>query len=250
MVEFYQRTVLDELVADVILLVHEPQVERSTVTNLIVDIVQASCEQDIHAALDLGIFLADTKFGESSDGGGSDDGIFKDDSVVDVADILGRLRRLGSFETKEVKNAHSKLGEFAILDELAKVGKSLLFGVRHELNKVKHALDNRTLELIAALVTQDAGEERQHASLLARELEAQCADGLHDGDLEFVSDLRHEARDLLHQAINASLVASLEQGGDGKSGDGAIAVGDESLDIGIADIDSLGLERGEVVQDA
>ncbi len=122
------------------------------------------------------------------------------------------------------------------------MGQCVLLGVGHELDQVEHALHDGALELVAALVAQDAAEELEHAGLLAGELEAERPDGLDDGDLELVGDLRHEAGDLLHQAVDAGLVAGLQERRDGEGGDGAVAVGDEKFDVGVADADGQWLE--------
>jgi hypothetical protein len=149
-----------------------------------------------------------------------------------------------------VKNADSELGKLAVFNELAQVSQRILFRIGYKFDQVKHALHNSTLELIAALITQDAAEEGQHASLLAWELEAQRPDSLHDGDLELVCDFRHEAGNLLHQPVDTSFIASLEESGNGECSNRPVRVGDEELDIRIADVDSLRLECSKVVEDA
>lgn len=149
-----------------------------------------------------------------------------------------------------MQNPDSQLGELAVLNELAQVGKGLLLRVRNELDEVEHTLDDGALEVVATLITQDTAQESQHTGLLAGELEAKRADSLDDRDLELVGDLRHEAGDLLHEAIDAGLVSGLEESGDGKGGDRSVAVGDEELDVGVADVNGVGLEGGEVVEDA
>jgi hypothetical protein len=55
---------------------------------------------------------------------------------------------------------------------------------------------------------------------------------------------------LLHQAIDTRLVASLEQGGNGKGRNGSVGVCDESLNVGVALTNGVGLERSKVVEDA
>ena len=160
------------------------------------------------------------------------------------------MRGLGALETNKMQDTDCKLGELAILNELAEVGKRLLLGIRDEFDEVEHALHYSTLEIISSLVAKNAAQECQHTSLLARELETQGADGFNNGDLELVCNLRHEARDLLHQAIHASFVSGLEECCDGECSDRAIAIRDEQLNIGIADVDSLRLEGSEVVEDS
>lgn len=65
----------------------------------------------------------------------------------------------------------SQLCELAILNKLAQVRQSILLGVGHKLDQVKHTLHNGALELVTALVAQDPAEELQHGGLLAGKLE-------------------------------------------------------------------------------
>lgn len=78
---------------------HEPEVESGTVPDFVIDIVQTPCQQNVDAPLDLGILLADTKLSQRRHGSGTHNGVLQDDSVVDVPNILGRLRGLGTFDT-------------------------------------------------------------------------------------------------------------------------------------------------------
>jgi hypothetical protein len=243
-------TVLDELGRHLVLLRHKPQVESSAISNFVVHIVQAPGQQYLHTTLDFGILLPNAKLGQRVDRSSTDDRVLQHHAVVDVPDVLRRLRRLRTFETEEIQDSNGELGELAVLDELAQVREGVLLRVGHELDEVEHALHHGTLELVATLVAEDTTEELQHAGLLAGELETERADGLHDGDLELVRDLGHEAGDLLHQPVHTGLVAGLEEGGNSESGDGAVAVGDQELDIRVAHADGLRLEGGEVVQDA
>ena len=243
-------TVLHKLVCQFVLLGHESEAQGRAVSDLVIHVIEAAREQDLHAALDLGVLLADAELGQSRHSRGTYDGVFEHHAVVDVSDVLGRLGRLGSLSAQEVENADGELGEFAVLDEFAEVCQGIFLGVGNELDQVEHALYDSTLEFVATFVAQDAAEELEHAGLLAGELEAERTDGLHDGDLELVRNLRHEARDLLHQAIDACLVAGLEEGGDRERGNRAVAVRDEELDVGVANAHGLGLERGNAVEDA
>ena len=47
---------------------------------------------------------------------------------------------------------------------------TVFFALGDKLDKVKHALDNGSLEFVAALVPENATEECEHARLLARKL--------------------------------------------------------------------------------
>lgn len=163
-------TVLNKLGGKLILLVHQSQIQRGSVSYLVVDIVETSGKEDLDASLHVRVLLANAELGEGRYGGSSNNGILQDDAVIDVSDVLCRLRGLGALQSKEMENAHGKLGELAVLNELTQVGQGILFGVGHELDEVEHALDDGALELVAALVAEDAAEEGQHASLLAGEL--------------------------------------------------------------------------------
>ena len=63
---------------------------------------------------------------------------------------------------------------------------------------------------LAYLVSEHGGQEVHHDGVLAGELHAQGADGLHHHDLELVRDLRHERADLLHQPVHRALTARLQ----------------------------------------
>ncbi len=84
--------------------------------------------------------------------------------------------------------------------------------------------------------------------MLARELHAERADGVNHDDLELVGDLRHEAGYLLHEAVDAALVARLEQGGDGECGYGAVLVGDKVLQVEVAGGDGSWVADGDLVE--
>ena len=127
---------------------------------------------------------------------------------------------------------------------------TILFAPRNEFDQIKHALNNTALEFVATLVSENSAEESKHTGLLAGELQAKSPNGLHDGDLKLVGDICHETRDLLHETINTGLVSGLEQGGNGKCGDGTVAVGNERFDVLVALIDDIRLERSEAVQDS
>lgn len=105
---------------------HETEVESSTISDFVVHIVQTPREQHVDAALDLGVLLSDAKLGEGRDGGGAHNGVLENDTVVDVANVLCRLGRLGTFETEQVQDADGQLGELAVLDEFAEVGQRIL----------------------------------------------------------------------------------------------------------------------------
>ena len=80
-------------------------------------------KQDVHTLRNSGIADTDTELGETRYGGSTNDRVLEHDTVVDVSDELGRLFRFRSFQSKQMKDAYGKLGELAILDELAQMGK-------------------------------------------------------------------------------------------------------------------------------
>lgn len=66
--------------------------------------------------------MTHTKLGQCGDGSSSDDCIFKNDTVVDVANVFGGLGGLWALGTEEMQDANGQLCEFAVFDELAEVG--------------------------------------------------------------------------------------------------------------------------------
>jgi hypothetical protein len=123
------------------LLLQDLDVHRRAVPHLVIDVIQASSnvsdspanarmakygppsQQHIHTLHHRLVVHTYTELGETAHGRGTDDGVLEHDSVVDVPDELGRVSRLGPLETKKVENADRELGELAVLDELAQVGK-------------------------------------------------------------------------------------------------------------------------------
>lgn len=147
------RTILDKVAGHlVVLLAHELQVQSSAVAHLVVHIVQASREEHLDASLDIGVLLAHTKLGQGSNGGGSNNCVLENHTIVDVADVLSRLSSFGTLQPDKMEDAYGQLGELAVLDELAEVGECLLLGVGDELDQVKHALHDCALELVTAFV--------------------------------------------------------------------------------------------------
>ena len=93
-----------------------------------------------------------------------------------------------------------------------RIGSSLtvFLAAGHEFYQIEYAFNNRPLKFVATLVTQDAAEEGKHPGLFAREFQAQCSDRLDDGDLEFVCDICHKTRDLLHESVHAAFITGLK----------------------------------------
>ena len=109
--------------------------------------------------------MSNTELSQSGDSSGAHNRILEHNTVVDVADVLCGLRSPGSFHTQQVEHANGELGKLAVLDELAQMSKGLLLGFGDELDQVENALDDTALEVVAALVTQNAGKESEHARL-------------------------------------------------------------------------------------
>ena len=86
----------------------------------------------------------------------------------------------------------------------------------------------------SSLVAEHPREEVREDGVFLGELCAEATDRLHHHDLEFVTDLRDEGIDLLHEAAHGRLCAGLEEHGDGESRDGTVRVGDEVLRVYIA----------------
>lgn len=135
-----ELTISHKLAGDLIIFLHQPQVQRRTISNFIVGIVETPLQQHLNTRLDLRVFLSHAKLGESSDRGCSNNRVFQHNAVVDVSNVLGRLCGLGSLKTKQVQYPHGQLCELAVFDELAQVCECLLLRLRHELDEVEHAL--------------------------------------------------------------------------------------------------------------
>jgi len=113
-------TILDESSSHlIVLLIHELEVKGSTITDLVIDIIQASGEENTNTALNLRVLLSNAELGEGSDSSSSHNGVLKNHSVVNIPDILGRLSGLGTLKTNKVKDSDSQLSELAILDKFA-----------------------------------------------------------------------------------------------------------------------------------
>eukprot|EP00160_Parvularia_atlantis_P016157 Unigene4981_Nuclearia_a/m.15262 Unigene4981_Nuclearia_a/g.15262 ORF Unigene4981_Nuclearia_a/g.15262 Unigene4981_Nuclearia_a/m.15262 type:complete len:497 (-) Unigene4981_Nuclearia_a:1004-2494(-) len=189
--------------------------ERGAVAHLVVVVVKAPVQQ--HHDLLAHRLEVHGKLGERRHGGGADGRGLEDDAVVDVAHDARRVLRGRALTAEHVQDAHGQLRKLAVLDVLAQLHDRRLLRVRQLGDERHERVDNCALELEATLLAQVAGQEREDHVLLARELDAQRADGLDHDDLELVCDLGHEALDLLHQAVDRGLAARLEQGGDGQS---------------------------------
>lgn len=117
-------TVLDERGGHLVFLGHQPKVERSTVTHLIIGVVKTPSEKNGDTRLDLGILLSNAKLRESRHSSSTNDGILQNNAVVDVTNVLGRVRGLGTFHTEKMQDSDRQLGEFAVLNELTEMCES------------------------------------------------------------------------------------------------------------------------------
>jgi hypothetical protein len=117
-----ELTVLNKGARRLVLLAHQAQVERCTIPHLVIGVIKTTGEQNLNTRFDFGVLLANTKLGQRGDGSGTYNGVLQNDTVVDVADILGGVSGLGALSTKQVQNSDRELGEFAVLDELAEMG--------------------------------------------------------------------------------------------------------------------------------
>lgn len=164
-------TISDESSRELIIIIfHQSQIQCSAIANFIISIVETSLKQHADTLLDFWILLPDTEFGQRSNCCSTHDRIFQYNSIVDVTNVLCWLRSLWSFHAKHVQNTHGKFGEFAIFDELTQVCQRLVPRFWHELDKIEHAFHHTALEVVAALVAQNSGKEREHAGLLGWEL--------------------------------------------------------------------------------
>lgn len=98
-------TFSDKHVSQSLLLEHL-DVHRRSVSDLVIDVLEASSQQHVDALHHRGVLDTDTKLGEGGDGSGSDDRVLEDDSVVDVADEFGRVARLRSFNAEQMQNSN------------------------------------------------------------------------------------------------------------------------------------------------
>lgn len=116
----------------------------STVTHFIIGIIQASrfnerdqyhllllphfvnlpSQKNTDALLDRLVVHIGTKFAKSVDSSGTNNGVFQNDSVVNVTNVLCRRSRLGTFNTEHMQNAYGKLGKFTIFDKLTEMRES------------------------------------------------------------------------------------------------------------------------------
>lgn len=205
-------------------------------------------QEDTNTLLDLGILALDAKFGKGSDGGGTNNGIFKDNTVVNMTNVDSGVWEGGALCAKEVKDPGSKFRVLAIFDELAQLDEGRGHGLGDGGGDIEDGVDNGTFVLVASLLPKDTGEEGEHNTLLGGEFEAKGPDGRDDDDLELITNLTHETGDLFHETINTCLITRLEKGGDGEGGDTTVPIGDETLHLQITGLDCSGDSLGQAIQ--
>jgi hypothetical protein len=97
------------------------EVKGGSVPNFIIDIFKAAIEKDPNAGtkgLD-----CNGEAGECGDGRGSNRGMLQNDSIVNEANVLGRVLRDGwTVSSKEMQNAHCEFIVLAVFNELAQLG--------------------------------------------------------------------------------------------------------------------------------
>jgi hypothetical protein len=98
------------------LFVQHLDVHGRTISDLIIDIVQASTQsacithlptsspsqQHIYTLHDSLVINTDAKLGQTANCRSPDNGVLEDHAVIDVPDELGRVAGLGSFHTEQV----------------------------------------------------------------------------------------------------------------------------------------------------
>lgn len=82
-------------------------------THLVIIVMQGTLEQDLHTGAQL--LHKGTKLGQAADGCCPDSGVLKNDTVVDVADVLGGLLGAGALQAQQVQHLRGQVGELTIL---------------------------------------------------------------------------------------------------------------------------------------
>ena len=216
------------------------------VAHLVVRVHLAALQQDEDVGQQVG--AGGAKVGQRRDGGGAHGRILQDDAVVDEANVFGGLLGARTLLAEQVQNAHGQARVLAVFDELAQVRQTGLFGVGIVLDDGDDRVGDRGLVLEAALVAQHRRQEAHQDAVLARELEAERANGLDHHHLELVRDLRDEGGDLLHQPVDRRLAARLQQRRDGQRGDRAVRVRDQVLQVHVAGRHGRRVRHGHLVQ--
>ena len=123
----------------------------------------------------------------------------------------------------------------AILDELCQVHEGLHAHLGDPFQHVDHGIDDASLELETTLVSQSGLQEPHEVRDFTGEPEAELMQGLYDDALKFIREIiLKEGLSLLEQTFNPCLPACLEQSGDRKRCDGAVAVIHSSFQLYVA----------------
>jgi hypothetical protein len=69
------HTVFDESTRGLILLAHQAQVKRSTVSYLVVGVIKTTSKKHVNTRLDFRVLLANTKLGQRGDSSGAYNGV-------------------------------------------------------------------------------------------------------------------------------------------------------------------------------
>ena len=117
-------TILNKKTSHVILFLHQSQIESSTITHFIINVIKTPGKQNRNTRLDFGIFLADSKLGQCSHGSSANNGILQDHSVVNIANVLCRMTSLWTLDAEKMQYSDREFGEFAVFDKLTEVRKS------------------------------------------------------------------------------------------------------------------------------
>ena len=81
--------------------------------HLVIIVMQSALEQDLDARPQL--LHKRSKLGQAADGSRPDSGILQDDTIVDVADVLGRLLGARPLQAQQVQHLRGQVCELAIL---------------------------------------------------------------------------------------------------------------------------------------
>ena len=89
----------------------EGQLQQSE--HLVVVVVERAAQQNEDAGPQ--VLHKRAKLGQGGDGGRAHGRVLQDDAVVDVADVLGGLARLGALHAQQVQDLGGQVGELAVL---------------------------------------------------------------------------------------------------------------------------------------
>ena len=108
-------------------------------------------------------------------------------------------------------------------------------------------VDDGLTETDVTVLFQAVGKELQQDGGLGRDSLIQETCRRDDLDFEVDSQVRQVVSDLLEQLLDAVLIASLQQGRDGKRCHRPVSVSDQALQLGLANPHDFRLTRGDLV---